>query len=151
MAPSTQLPSKAISKPPASTTFKENMAHNAVGSTRTGQTAKGTFARQAVEPMLQPRKELGIQNEMGVSRELKKPVRPMSSKGGPINQASRQPMVAQQDLHECKDCGRKFNEKTIARHEKICKKVFGQKRKVFNSAKQRIVSKEQVQILKSRA
>lgn len=74
----------------------------------------------------------------------------MSSKIAPFSQQpSRQPMVVQQDLHECKDCGRKFNEKTIVRHQKICKKVFGQKRKVFNSAKQRVVSKEQTQLLKS--
>ena len=83
---------------------------------------------------------------------MKKPMRPMSSKDMPgSQQLAHQPMVVQQDLRECKDCGRAFNEKAIDKHEKICKRVFGQKRKVFNSAKQRIVSKEQIVLSKSSA
>ena len=31
-------------------------------------------------------------------------------------------------------CGRKFNENALEKHEKICRKVFQQKRKVFNAA-----------------
>lgn len=37
----------------------------------------------------------------------------------------------------CHQCGRKFNQKALARHMKICKKVFGQKRKAFNMKQQR--------------
>lgn len=75
----------------------------------------------------------------------------MSSKGGNSTGGSsfRPPMVVNQMLEECRECGRKFNEKALAKHEKICKRVFSQKRKVFNSAKQRIISKEQIQVLKS--
>lgn len=34
-------------------------------------------------------------------------------------------------------CGRQFNVNTIAKHEKVCLKVFQSKRKVFNTAAQR--------------
>lgn len=146
---------KAPLKPTVSmgiTNAKENVGDNSFGLSRgAGQGWVGTAAtKTTVEPKATTKKEPWAQEYVMGSKEVKKPVRPMSSKGGPnIQQSARQPMVVQQNLEECKDCGRKFNEKTITRHEKICKKVFGQKRKVFNSAKQRIVSKEQVQILKS--
>jgi len=39
---------------------------------------------------------------------------------------------------ECPDCGRKFNESAFARHAKICKKVFVEKRKTFDMAKKRV-------------
>jgi hypothetical protein len=53
-------------------------------------------------------------------------------------------------LLECVDCGRKFNEKALERHVKICKKVFIDKRKVFDSKKMRIegVDPELKKILK---
>ncbi|CDW90041.1 UNKNOWN [Stylonychia lemnae] len=51
------------------------------------------------------------------------------------------------DLQECSGCGRSFNEVAYAKHSKVCKKVFQQKRKVFNSQAHRIVSNEQKQIL----
>ena len=38
----------------------------------------------------------------------------------------------------CPDCGRTFNEIAYSKHSKICKKVFVQKRKVFDSSKARI-------------
>jgi len=43
-----------------------------------------------------------------------------------------------EDLAACPDCGRKFNQDSIDRHMKICKKVFSQKRKQFNSAANRL-------------
>ena len=39
---------------------------------------------------------------------------------------------------ECPDCGRKFNQNAFEKHVKICKKVFMQKRKKFDSTKQRL-------------
>ena len=36
------------------------------------------------------------------------------------------------ELIPCNSCGRKFNEKAMEKHEKICQKVFVQKRKVFD-------------------
>jgi zinc-finger of a C2HC-type len=36
---------------------------------------------------------------------------------------------------ECPSCGRKFVEEALARHQKVCKKVFVQKRKVFDTKK----------------
>mmetsp|Transcript_59796 Transcript_59796/g.142352 ORF Transcript_59796/g.142352 Transcript_59796/m.142352 type:complete len:1034 (+) Transcript_59796:90-3191(+) len=41
-------------------------------------------------------------------------------------------------LVECSGCGRRFNEEAMARHAKVCKKVFQQKRKQFNSAANRL-------------
>ena len=47
------------------------------------------------------------------------------------------------ELFECsKGCGRQFNSNVIAKHEKICEKVFQQKRKVFNTAAQRQIENE---------
>ena len=47
------------------------------------------------------------------------------------------------ELYECsKGCGRQFNSNVIAKHEKICEKVFQQKRKVFNTAAQRQLEAE---------
>lgn len=41
---------------------------------------------------------------------------------------------------ECPDCGRKFNPIPYEKHIKICKKVFLQKRKVFDSTKMRLAT-----------
>jgi hypothetical protein len=49
---------------------------------------------------------------------------------GPIDESLPQ--------HECPDCGRKFNEIAFSKHVKICRKVFVQKRKAFDSTKMRI-------------
>jgi hypothetical protein len=41
-------------------------------------------------------------------------------------------------LVECSEgCGRKFKEDVLEKHEKICRKVFQDKRKVFDSAAMR--------------
>ena len=42
-----------------------------------------------------------------------------------------------QKREECKDCGRKFNEEALARHSGVCKKVFVDKREVFDTQQQR--------------
>ncbi|KAL4427026.1 hypothetical protein ABPG74_000981 [Tetrahymena malaccensis] len=52
--------------------------------------------------------------------------------------------VLQQDLIECPEgCGRKFAENILVKHAKVCKKVFQQKRKAFNSAAQRQLEDEE--------
>ena len=38
---------------------------------------------------------------------------------------------------ECRSCGRKFKPEAVEKHEKICQKVFIQKRKAFNTKDQR--------------
>jgi zinc-finger of a C2HC-type len=40
---------------------------------------------------------------------------------------------------ECPDCGRRFNQDSLAKHAKICAKVFMNKRKPFDSKKQRLI------------
>lgn len=42
------------------------------------------------------------------------------------------------DLIECRQCGRKFGRSAITKHSKICKKVFGKKRKKFDMKKKRL-------------
>ena len=44
-------------------------------------------------------------------------------------------------LFPCKECGRSVVKESLQRHQKICKKIFINKRKEFNSAKQRFASK----------
>lgn len=51
------------------------------------------------------------------------------------------------DLSQCPSCGRSFNENAYHRHVKVCKKVFVQKRKVFNAAAHRIDNPEQQQMV----
>lgn len=50
--------------------------------------------------------------------------------------------------YQCGSCGRSFNQEALAKHSKICKKVFVAKRKEFNSQQTRIVSQEQVKNLR---
>ena len=47
---------------------------------------------------------------------------------------------------ECRQCGRSFNEEAIEKHERICNKVFQQKRKQFNMADRRVIDSEHKQI-----
>lgn len=44
------------------------------------------------------------------------------------------------EQRECPDCGRKFNPIPYEKHVKICKKVFLQKRKVYDSTKKRLAT-----------
>jgi hypothetical protein len=49
---------------------------------------------------------------------------------------------------QCSVCDRKFREDVIYKHEKVCKKVFVDKRKTFNTQKQRIIDSEHATMLK---
>jgi len=57
--------------------------------------------------------------------------------------------VSSEQLYPCKDCGRTFREEVIKKHEKICKKVFKQKRKQFDTKKKRLVDSEHAMINKT--
>lgn len=48
---------------------------------------------------------------------------------------------------QCHQCGRTFAETAFSKHEKICKKVFVEKRKKFNTAQQRLEDFEGAQDL----
>lgn len=50
-------------------------------------------------------------------------------------------------LVDCPECGRSFNKDRLERHMKVCKKVFSQKRKQFNSAADRLGDLENAQQL----
>merc|ERR1712194_422027 len=61
--------------------------------------------------------------------------------GGPLGGMSEFPPDEAGDVGEliaCEDCGRKFSEQAIEKHTRICKKVFMQKRKKFDSAANRL-------------
>lgn len=45
--------------------------------------------------------------------------------------------VEGQDRVPCSVCGRKFAPESIEKHERICQKAFGQKRKAFDAKEQR--------------
>ena len=53
-----------------------------------------------------------------------------------------------QNLKPCPSCGRTFLPKPFEIHTKIWEKVFCRKRKVFNSANQRIIWREQLVLMK---
>lgn len=53
------------------------------------------------------------------------------------------------ELNECPDCGRKFNDIAFPKHTRVCKKVFGEKRKAFDVRKQRLEG-EALQLLKKK-
>lgn len=54
-------------------------------------------------------------------------------------------------LVPCPECGRKFKEESLEKHVRICKKVFQQKRKQFNSAANRLGDFENAQQLIAKA
>jgi hypothetical protein len=66
------------------------------------------------------------------------------SREQPINSRLRnvEEMMTIVMLQQCADCGRKFNESSHKKHVKICKKVFIEKRKAFDSQKQRLKGTE---------
>ena len=62
--------------------------------------------------------------QMRYMRKLKK----VEQQGGDIRSIAPPPPSSQPGLVPCKLCGRKFREQAHARHEKICKTVFGGKK-----------------------
>ena len=98
---------------------------------------KPTFQENTVNPIFnQPTKpSVKISKKSMTSSFAPKPRMPMA-------------MEVHQELFPCKECGRTFIAETLPRHQKICKKIFTNKRKEFNSAKQRFTSKEQMNIYK---
>ncbi|CAD8179699.1 unnamed protein product [Paramecium pentaurelia] len=53
-----------------------------------------------------------------------------------------------EDLIECPDgCGRKFKRSALQKHIKICKKVFQEKRKAFDTKEQRIINQDHAKLL----
>ena len=53
------------------------------------------------------------------------------------------------ELVECRmGCGRSFNPDSISKHENVCKKVFQKKRKEFNTQEQRLVAKDQKNLMR---
>ena len=78
---------------------------------------------------------------------------PGSKGGGGYNNTANPPWMGADDDYDesmgggggggatvrCADCGRSFNAVAYSKHQKICKKVFTKKRRVFDSAKQRAV------------
>ena len=54
----------------------------------------------------------------------------------------------EEPLYECGSCSRKFKLVVLEKHEKVCQKVFQEKRKVFKTSEKRIVSKEQKELVK---
>jgi len=58
--------------------------------------------------------------------------------GGAHGYPQEVPETSTGPLVQCEDCGRSFNQESIDRHRKICKKVFQQKRKKFDSAANRL-------------
>jgi len=58
--------------------------------------------------------------------------------GDAANSDWDEPQGTQTDLIRCEDCLRSFNKESIEKHRRVCKKVFQQKAKKFNSAEKRL-------------
>ena len=54
------------------------------------------------------------------------------------NQAILSSTIIPAELQQCVHCGRSFNDRSFLKHQKICKKVFVDKRKTFDSRKKRL-------------
>lgn len=82
-----------------------------------------------------------LERELRKQQAAKKMGNNSNSFGNKNQKGNQQPSEYPEEggeLYECgKGCGRQFNGNAIAKHEKICQKVFQQKRKVFNTAAQR--------------
>ena len=59
--------------------------------------------------------------------------------------------MAPVSLIPCGGCGRSFNAQALEKHARICKKVFGTKRKEFNMKANRMVDTEQKQLMREGA
>lgn len=102
------------------------------------------FSQMSGTGMNQP---MGMTSKMGSNRG-------MSSVGmkGEGGNAAIDPMndfPTYGHLQKCPNCGRNFNEVSYSKHVRICKKVFSQKRKVYDSSKHRIEGTEMASYLKS--
>ena len=66
----------------------------------------------------------------------------LDSRSQTVNKQTQETGVHPSDgsTKACKNCGRCFNEDSWRRHERVCEKVFVKKRKVFDSARQRLIS-----------
>eukprot|EP00743_Colponemidia_sp_Colp-15_P011260 GILK01012533.1.p1 GENE.GILK01012533.1~~GILK01012533.1.p1 ORF type:complete len:1062 (+),score=257.29 GILK01012533.1:432-3188(+) len=51
-------------------------------------------------------------------------------------------LLSAQDLYQCNDCMRSFGAAQIEKHMKVCKKVFGEKRQVFDATVARLKDTE---------
>jgi hypothetical protein len=51
---------------------------------------------------------------------------------------------------ECPTCGRRFKEQALPKHAKVCKKVFVNKRKAFDTKQQRILDSDHASLLKQK-
>ena len=58
--------------------------------------------------------------------------------GGLPPDATEAPPPGRDVRQECSTCGRKFNPAALAKHAKVCSKVFASKRKTFNAAANRV-------------
>lgn len=63
--------------------------------------------------------------------------------GGLPPEALEAPPPGSDQRQECHTCGRKFNPAALAKHAKVCTKVFATKRKAFNAAANRIPEEAQ--------
>ncbi|KAL4464838.1 hypothetical protein ABPG74_011399 [Tetrahymena malaccensis] len=94
------------------------------------------------------------QQKQAVNTTLEQPIIPKQKVNEPskydLSQINAREAIQDNldNLEECPEgCGRRFAPEALEKHAKICKKVFQQKRKKFDTQKQRINDEEQEQIL----
>lgn len=65
-----------------------------------------------------------------------RPIKPIAANYA--NYEDFEKSIVPASMMTCPDCGRHFNEQAYAHHANVCKKVFGQARKPFDSQKHRV-------------
>lgn len=88
-----------------------------------------------------PKMNINQNFDGGIEMEDNRPL----DKGGDMNNYD---VNNNEELSPCPDCGKMFLSGPLAKHVKICKKVFGKKRRAFDSKKMRILDSEQVSLMK---
>jgi len=99
------------------------------------------YSKPVPQAQPQPQQAKGVRRPRPGSSSSSRPP-------SPLQLAAPDGGVVDTELFPCADCGRKFNSNALAKHQKICKKVFLEQRKQFNVQAQRLVSEEQAKLLK---
>ncbi|CAD8110402.1 unnamed protein product [Paramecium sonneborni] len=93
---------------------------------------------KATQKDQQQREQQQVKQQMSQNKRQEQAIK------GRQQQQQRGEQVIEEKLYKCTEgCGRSFNAKALEKHSKVCKKVFQQKRKVFNSQKQRQIEQEE--------
>lgn len=140
-------PAKGVSRPPSSGAALSSTIANPVGAAGghlpniADRPDSNCGARTTSSLFGNPKKQKSMNSVRfkEAHEESLTPARPI--KPNPHNYSTFEDFekdIVPASLITCPDCGRHFNEQAFSHHSNVCKKVFGQARKPFDSRKHRI-------------